>query len=331
MQLMDVPKRGWSDEVLGKLELDKALFGKVYESPEVTGTVHKAASEATGLAVGTPVVGGAGDQAAGAVGNGIVRPGVVSSTIGTSGVVFAHSKDVTIDPAGRVHTLCHAVPGAWHIMGATQGAGLSLKWFRDQFCAAEKQTAESMGVDPYVLMDAEAEAVPIGSNGLLYLPYLMGERTPHLDPHARGVFFGLSAKHERRDLLRAVMEGVVFSLRDCVEGIRDLGIEVSEVRASGGGGRSALWRQMQADVFATDIATVSSTEGSALGVALLAGVGAGIWKSVPEACDATITVKTRQKSDAAAHTRYEPYYGLYRDLYPSLKKDFKRLSEINGG
>lgn len=328
MQLLDVPNRCWSDEVLQKLGLNQSMLGKVYESQEVTGTIHQHSAELTGLKVGTPVVGGAGDQAAGAVGNGIVKPGVISSTIGTSGVVFAYMDKVSIDPLGRVHTFCHAVPNTWHIMGVTQGAGLSLQWFRNNFCKDEMATAELMGVDPYYLMDKAAEKVEAGSNGLLYLPYLMGERTPHLDPDCRGVFFGLSAKHTKKEVLRSVMEGVVYSLKDCLEIIKELGVDVSEVRASGGGGKSPLWRQMQADVFNSEICTINASEGPAFGVAILAGVGSGVYKSVPEACEATIQVKTRQQADQAVTAQYNAYYKLYKNLYQSLKQDFKTLAKL---
>ena len=240
MQLLDIPNRCWSDEVLEKLNIDKALLGKVYESPEITGYVTAEVAARTGLKEGTPVVGGAGDNAAAAIGTGVAEDGKAFTTIGTSGVVFAHSSKISIDPKGRVHTFCCAVPGCWHVMGVTQGAGLSLKWFRDNFCDAEKQTAKSMGVDEYYLMDKEAERSPIGANRLLYLPYLMGERTPHLDANARGVFFGLSAMHQKRDMLRAVMEGVTYSLRDCLEVFREMQITVDDMMACGGGGSSPL-------------------------------------------------------------------------------------------
>lgn len=328
MQFLDVPNRCWSDEVISKLGLEKSMLGRVYESQEVTGTVHSTAAELTGLNIGTPVVGGAGDQAAGAVGNGIVKKGIISSTIGTSGVVFAYSDDVSIDPLGRVHTFCHAVPNKWHIMGVTQGAGLSLQWFRNNFCKDEIATAELMGVDPYYLMDQAAEKVEPGSNGLIYLPYLMGERTPHLDPDCRGVFFGLSAKHTKREMLRAVMEGVVYSLRDCLEIIEELGVDINQVRASGGGGKSPLWRQMQADVFNHDICTINASEGPAFGVAILAGVGSGVYSSVTEACEATIKVKSTQRANRDAHEKYNGYYKLYKNLYKSLKDDFKYLTKL---
>ena len=328
MQLLDIPKRCWSDEVLEKLGIDKSLLGKVYESPEITGTLTAEAAAKTGLAEGTPVVGGAGDNAAAAIGTGVASDGKAFTTIGTSGVVFAHSSKISIDPKGRVHTFCCAVPGCWHVMGVTQGAGLSLKWFRDNFCDAEKQTAKGMGVDEYYLMDKEAEKSPIGANRLLYLPYLMGERTPHLDANARGVFFGLSAIHEKRDLLRAVMEGVTYSLRDCMEVFREMQIDVDSMMACGGGGSSPLWRQMLADLFDCPIQTTKSKEGPALGVAILAMVGTGAYKSVPEACAAIIGTDKTCAPDADAVPVYERYYQLYRKIYPALKNQYKELAAL---
>lgn len=331
MQLLNIAERNWSDEVLQKLGIDRKLLADVYESPEITGKVTSKVASLTGLAEGTPVVGGAGDQAAGAVGNGIVKPGIVSSTIGTSGVVFGYTDKVIIDPKGRVHTFCHAVPNTWHVMGVTQGAGLSLKWFRDNFCMSEKEAASLMEVDPYVLMTEQAQKVVPGCDGLLYLPYLMGERTPHLNPDAKGVFFGISARHSRRDMLRAVMEGVSYSLKDCMEIIREMGIDVNEVRASGGGGKSKLWRQMQADMFNTNILTINSSEGPALGVALLAGVGAGIYSSVPQACEASIKTVSIQKPIEKNIEIYNKYYKIYGEVYHSLIKQFSAVSEIING
>ena len=328
MQLLDVPGRCWSQEILSKLSIDPALLGKVYESPEITGVISREAAEATGLKAGTPVVGGAGDNAAAAVGTGTVRDGLAFTTIGTSGVVYAHTDRPAIDPKGRVHTFCCAVPGAWHVMGVTQGAGLSLKWFRDEFCAAEVQTAQGMQIDPYQLMDQQAALSPIGANRLYYLPYLMGERTPHLDPNARGVFFGLSAVHERRDLLRAVMEGVTYSLKDCLSVFDEMGLTVGRMAACGGGGSSPFWRQMLADVFHCPIATLRSKEGPALGVALLAGVGAGVYASVEEACDAVIAESGRQQPNDEAAGKYAKLYPLYRQLYPALRESFEALGRL---
>jgi xylulokinase len=328
MQLLDVANRCWSDEVLEKLDIDKSLLAKVYESPDVTGYVTEAASKLTGVLAGTPVVGGAGDNAAAAVGTGVVEDGKAFTTIGTSGVVFAHTKEMHLDKKGRVHTFCCAVPGEWHVMGVTLAAGLSLKWFRDNFCSEEIATAKSMGVDPYYLMDKEAEKSPIGCNKLLYLPYLMAERTPHLDPDCRGAFIGLSAMHEKRDMLRAVMEGVVYSLRDCVEVLREMDVTSENMAACGGGGSSPLWRSMLADTFGMDVTTVTSKEGPALGAAILAGVGAGVYPSVQEACKKVVKTKTEQKPNTDNSAEYDKFYQLYRKMYPALKENYKALAEL---
>ncbi len=328
MQLLDVPNRCWSEEVCKALEIDMSMLAKVYESCEVTGKITEAAAEITGLAAGTIVVGGAGDNAAAAVGTGVVTEGKAFTTIGTSGVVFAHTPKVSIDPKGRVHTCCAAVPGEWHIMGVTQGAGLSLKWFRDNFCQAEKDTAKLMGVDEYYLMDKEAETVPIGANRLIYLPYLMGERTPHLDPDARGMFIGLSAIHTKKDMLRAVMEGVAYSLRDCVEICRGMGINVSDMMACGGGGTSHLWRQMLADLYSCPVKTASSKEGPALGVAILALVGAGVYNSVQEACEKIVGVGKVQKPIKENASAYEKYFRLYDEIYPAVKDIYSKLADM---
>ena len=328
MQLLDVPNRKWSDQVLDALQIEKSLLGKVYESPEITGKVTKAASDLTGLAEGTAVVGGAGDNAAAAVGTGTVQDGRAFTTIGTSGVVFAHTSKLSIDPKGRVHTFCCAVPGAWHVMGVTQGAGLSLKWFRDNFCHEEMIAAAGMKKDPYFLMDKQAEEIPIGSDRLLYLPYLMGERTPHLDPNCRGVFFGLSAMHTRQHLLRAVMEGVTFSQRDSVEVLREMGVSINEMLACGGGGSSPLWRQMLADVYGCPVKTVVSKEGPALGVAILAGAGTGVYPSVQDGCAAVIKTNPPQNPISQNSAEYEKFYNIYRALYPALKNNFSELAKL---
>jgi len=328
MQFLDVPNRCWSREVLEKLGIPYEWMADVYESCEVSGKLTARAAELTGLWEGMPVVGGGGDQASGAVGNGIVSQGMVSSTIGTSGVVFAHMDNVAIDPKGRVHTFCHSVPGCWHIMGVTQGAGLSYRWMRDEFCAEEKVMAQRLGIDPYELMGQQAEKAVPGCGGLIYLPYMMGERTPHLDPVAKGVFFGLSAIHTRNEMIRSVMEGVSYSLLDCLSIIRELGVDPKLVRASGGGGRSPLWRQMQADMFNTDIQTINSSEGPALGVALLAGVGTGVYDSVPQACEAAISGKTLTSPNAEAAKVYSKFYPVYQQLYRQLKPSYDDVARI---
>ena len=327
--LFDVRHRQWSDEVLHDLGVDRSLLPDVYESPVVSGRVTREAARLTGLPEGIPVVGGGGDQAAGAVGNGVVEPGIVSSTIGSSGVVFAFTEQPSLDPKGRMQTFCHAVPGKWHVMGVTQGAGLSLRWFRDHCGGAEMLVGGYMDVDPYELLTQEAAQADPGCEGLLFLPYLMGERAPHLDPNAKGVFFGLTGRHTRAHLVRSIMEGVAFSLRDSMEIIqREMGIPVTQVRASGGGGRSALWRQIQADIFGTEIVTINSTEGPAYGAALLAAVGAGFYDSIEEACRTAIRIVERTEPMAGNTALYEDYYGIYRDLYPALKPSFDKVTEI---
>lgn len=328
MQLLDIPNRCWSDEVLEKLGIDKSLLAKVYESPEITGKITKQVAELTGLAEGTVVVGGAGDNAAAAVGTGVVEDGKAFTTIGSSGVVFAHTSSISIDKKGRVHTFCCAVPGCWHVMGVTQSAGLSLKWFRDNFCWSEMETSIGMGVDPYYLTDKEAMEVPIGANRLLYMPYLNGERTPHLDPNCRGAFVGLSTMHKKRDMIRAVMEGVSYSLRDCVEVMREMEISVTDMMACGGGGSSPLWRQMLADLYACPVKTTQNKEGPALGVALLAAVGAGIYSSVPEACKAVILPDKVQNTIEENSREYERVYAVYRKLYPAMKSCFDELAAL---
>ena len=328
MQLMDVKNRCWSDEVLEKLDIDKSLLGEMYESSEVTGTLLPEIAEKLGLSAKTVVVGGAGDNAAAAVGTGVVREGTAFTTIGTSGVVFAHTDKPAIDPQGRVHTCCCAVPGAWHIMGVTQAAGFSLKWFRDNFCQNYIEEAKEKGVDPYDLINADIETVPVGSDKLIYLPYLNGERTPHLDDKARGVFFGLSGIHTRKHLLRAVMEGVSYSLCDCNDILREMGIDVKEMMACGGGGKSSIWRQMLSDLYNCKVATIAQEQGPALGVAILAGVGSGVYESVESACDKRISKAKETDPIKENAEKYAKYHSLYNKLYRDLKEDYRILSEL---
>ncbi|HOV70390.1 MAG TPA: xylulokinase, partial [Clostridia bacterium] len=322
-QLLDIANRRWSDDIINALGFKPDWLPDVFESTVISGHINAEAARLTGLIEGTPVAGGGGDQAAGGVGNGIVREGIVSSTIGSSGVVFAHLDNISIDKLGRVHTFCHAVPGKWHVMGVTQAAGISLKWFKDNFCTAEKEVANNLGVDVYDIMCREAAKSAPGSNGIVYLPYLMGERTPHLDPNAKGVFFGLSAIHNKSDMIRAVLEGVSYSLVDCIEIIRSMGVEISEVRASGGGGRSELWRQIQADMFNTNIITLSSSEGPCLGAAIIAGTGVGVYKDIYTACSQAQKVNTLQKPIKENADRYAAGYRLYKALYPALSHLYK--------
>ena len=318
--LFDVANRRWAAPLIEKLGIDASALPAVFESPEQTGAVSAAAARATGLRAGTPVVAGAGDQAASAVGAGIVERGMVSCTIGTSGVVFSHLDEPAYDAQGRAHTFCHAAPGKWHVMGVTQGAGLSLQWFRGNLGADFVSRAEEQGGDPYDLMTAEAANAPAGCEGLQWLPYLMGERTPHLDAAARGGWVGLTAKHTRAHLIRAMLEGVAFSLKDCLGIIESLGSAVSVVRASGGGARSDFWRGILAGAFGKPIATLQTQEGSAYGAALLAMVGTGAYASVEEACRAVIRERERTAPDSGLEAVYARSYPLYRKLYPALKQ-----------
>jgi xylulokinase len=325
MSLLDVEKRAWSKEMLSALAIPEAWLPTCTESDQVSGRISESAAKATGLKVGTPVVGGGGDQAAQAVGSGIVTSGVISVTSGTSGVVFAHSDHYAAEPQGRLHAFCHAVPGKWHYMGVMLSAGGSFRWLRDAIGEVEKTAAQLIGVDPYELLTKEAAAAPVGSEGLLFLPYLTGERTPYPDPQARGAFVGLTLRHGKAHLVRSVLEGVSFGLRDSLELIKGLGVPITQVRASGGGARSAVWRQIQADVFGTELVLVNVTEGAAYGAALLAGVGAGAYRSVEEAVNATVKVTDRTAPIAANVKEYENIYPAYRGLYPALKETFHSL------
>lgn len=328
MLLLDVKNRKWSHSLLGKLDLDKSLLPKVYESEEVSGRLTKTIADLLGLPEGVPVVGGGGDQAAGAIGNGIVKKGAISATMGTSGVVFAHSDDVQLDDTGRVHTFCHAVRGKWHVMGVVLSAGGSLQWYRNQFADAEKAVASSINVDPYEVMTKEAAQAPAGSEGLFFLPYLTGERTPHADPDARGAWIGLSLRHGRSHLIRSVMEGATYAMRDCLEIIKKMNVPIREIRLSGGGAQSAFWRQMQADIYGQKVVTINASEGPAYGVALLAAAGTGAYKNVTEACAATISVVEQTGSVTKAKKTYDAGYRIYANLYRSLKDDYSNIAKF---
>ena len=326
--LLDVANRDWSHELLGKLDLDASLLPKVYESQEVSGTLHAAAAEKLGLPAGVPVVGGGGDQAAGAVGNGIVSSGVISATMGTSGVVFAHSDEMAFDPEGRLHTFCHAVKGKWHMMGVVLSAGGSLQWYRNQFAQPEAAVAQGLGVEPYEVMTQLAAQAPVGSEALFFLPYLTGERTPHADPHARGAWIGLTPRHGRPHLIRSIIEGATYAMKDSLEIIRSLGVPIDEIRVSGGGAKSPFWRQLQADVYGQPVATINAEEGPAYGVALLAATGTGAFGSVEEACEATIRVASTVPPHDTDSGEYAQHYAAFAKLYPSLSESFRMMSEL---
>ncbi|MFW6188819.1 MAG: xylulokinase [Planctomycetota bacterium] len=325
--LLDVRERDWSEEILDKLEIDRELLADCHESPEVSAEVSRPVAQELGIPPGTPIVGGGGDQAAGAVGNGIVRSGVISATIGTSGVVFAFSDEVATDPQGRVHTFCHAVPGKWHVMGVVLSAGGSLQWYRDNLAEAEREEAERRGVDPYEILTAQAAEAEPGCEGLLFLPYLTGERTPHANPNARGALVGITPRHGKGEVVRAVMEGITYAMKDSLEIIRQMGVEVEQIRLSGGGARSEFWRRMQAAVYENDVCTINASEGPAYGAALLAGVGTGVWRSVPEACDESISVTSRYEVNDDERRVYAEFYPVFRRLYRSLEEDFDVITD----
>jgi xylulokinase len=326
--LFNVAEERWATEILGDLGLSADLLPPVIGSADVAGTITPEVAALTGLSTSTVVVGGGADNTCGAVGSGVVREGLALVSIGSSGVVLAPSVAHRMDPGLRAHTFNHSVPGLWYLMGVTQAAGLSLRWFRDQMSGGDVARATAEGRDPYDVMLEAAAGAPAGSRGVVWLPYLQGERTPHLDPDARAVLFGLTGAHTRADVIRAVLEGVAFSLRDCLSIVRDQGIAIGQVRLTGGGAKSPLWRQVFADVFGAELALTSSQEGPAFGAALMAAVGAGVFRSLPEACDATITVTATVEPDPAVRSAYDDAYALYRELYPALRPSFARVATI---
>jgi len=315
--LFDLRQRNWSDEVVSVLGISKEWLPPTYEGPAVTGKINQEAAEQTGLRVGTPVMAGGGDQAAGAVGVGAVEAGIVSLALGTSGVVFASTDGPFVEPQGRLHAFCHALPGCWHFMGVMLSAAGSLQWYRDTLAPGES----------FDQLLAPAGEIPAGCEGLLFLPYLTGERTPHPDPLARAAFVGLTIRHTQAHMSRAVLEGVAFGLRDSFELIKTAGkVQVRQVRVSGGGARSLLWRQILADVFNAELVTVNTTEGAAYGAALLAAVGAGAWPDVPAACQAVIQITGSTKPQADMTPIYQAHYEKYCQLYPALKDIFQSLA-----
>jgi xylulokinase len=313
--LLDVAHRRWSRQMLEATHLDESCLPQLFESQQVAGRITAQAALETGLAEGTPVVAGAGDQAAGAIGMGIVKAGCVSATIGTSGVVFAATDQPFLDPQGRLHTFCHAIPERWHVMGVTQAAGLSLRWFRDTFGIV----AGAAG-SPYESLSREAAQIPAGADGVLWAPYLMGERTPHLDSEVRGALIGLAASHGRGHIIRAILEGVAFSLKDSLTIFAEIGVPVSDIRLGGGGALSPLWRQVQADVYGKPVSQLVAEQGAAHGAAILAGVGAGLWPSVDAACAQFVQIASVVAPEQSDSDKLQRQYELYRAIYPALKQ-----------
>jgi xylulokinase len=318
--LFDLRQRSWSSQIVNALNIAPDWLPQTFEGHEITGTVTGEAATLTGLRPGTPVVAGGGDQSAQAVGTGVVRPGTIAVTLGTSGVVFAATESALIEPEGRLHAFCHAVAGRWHLMGVMLSAAGSLQWYRDKL-ACDRSFAELV---------EEAAQVPAGSEGLIFLPYLSGERTPHPDPLARGAWIGLTMRHGQAHLTRSILEGVAFGIKDMFCLMRDAGLgEINEVRVSGGGAKSLLWRQILADTLEAELVSVSTTEGAAFGAALLAGVGAGVWPNVDAACAHTIAIGDRVMPNTETRKIYDSLYEQYQHLYLTLKPTFHALGEIN--
>jgi xylulokinase len=330
--LLDLRTRDYSPEILEKLGFQRSWLPKVFEGPEITGKLLPEVAKELGLPAGLPVIAGGGDNAAAAVGTGVVRSGVVSSSIGTSGVLFAYSDGIALDPKGRLHTFCHTVPGKYHLMAVTLSAGGSFQWlrnlFRSAFTLAGIPDAGSLGYDQ---LTAAAAAVAPGAEGLVFLPYLTGERTPHLDPLASGAFVGLTARHSVGHISRAVMEGVVYSLRDGLDIMRALGVPVDQIRATGGGGRSPLWRQMQADIYGAEVVSLRAEEGPAYGAALLAGVGAGVFDSVVSAASRSVAVVSSTLPNPETAAIYDRVYSVYTQCYPAMKAAMHDLGAIAQG
>jgi xylulokinase len=326
--LLDQRRRDWSGRMLSLFQVDRDILPPVVESHEITGCLRASAAKALGLSVGVPVVGGGGDQPVGAVGNGVVAEGLVSATIGTSGVVYVHSKDYRVDSAGSLQTFCSCVAGQWCMFGCVLAAGGSLQWYRNQLGSAELAQARRRKVDPYDLLVEQAAAAIPGSEGLFWLPYLTGERTPHGDPHAKACWIGATSRTGRNEMIRSVLEGVTFAMNDSVTLIGDLNLPVRQIRLSGGGARSAFWRQLQADIFGRPCATINSQQGPAYGAAILAAVGTGRFRSVAQACKAVVRVTEKILPQPKLKAFYAKRYAQYRRLYPALKDEFARIDAL---
>ncbi len=326
--MLDTKRRKWSKKIIDTFEIDRDILPPIYESHEITGTVTKTVAKKLGLAEGTPVVGGAGDQPAGAIGNGIAVDGLTSATMGTSGVVLTHSKEYAVDPQSRVGTFCAAVDGEYCMFGCVLSAGGSFQWLRNTLGGDEIREAKKLKLRPYEVLDQKAAAAPAGCEGLFFLPYLTGERTPHSDPLARGAWIGINSRTGRNELIRSVIEGITFGMNDVATVLASTGAKVSRIRLSGGGAKSPFWRQLQADVYGKTCEMINTEEGGSFGVALLAAVGTGRYKNIKQACKQAITVTQTIKPTAAAKRKYAKLYEQYTRLYPALQGEFPRLSEL---
>ena len=325
--LLNVGKRDWSEEMCDALGVGRSFLPEVTESPVASTRISAEAAAATGLLEGTPIAAGGGDQAAQAVGSGIVREGIVSATLGTSGVVFAHSDEYRVEPNGLLHAFCHAVPGKWHLMGVMLSAAGSFDWYKSALGGEEDRLANESGQNVFDLLTKQAAEAPAGSEGLLFLPYLSGERTPHPDPHARGTFFGMTLRHDKAHMTRSVLEGITYGMNDSLQLMRNLGLEISEVRASGGGAKSDFWLQMQADIYGSKVVTTNVTEGAAFGAAVLAGVASGVYSDLDAAAN-QIVKSTGEVNPGSAQSVYSDFYPEYQALYPALKDRFASISQV---
>lgn len=324
--LLDVSRRAWSEEVFAALDIPMEWMGRVVESPEITGYVSQDAAQATMLPEGTPVVGGGADQATAAIGNGVAQEGILSITLGTSGVVYVQMSEMHIDPSGALHTFCHAVPGMWQMMAGVLSAGGSLRWYRDVVAEPEVHRAAEASLDPYDEICRMADAVSIGAGGLIFLPYLTGERCPHADPRARGTWFGLTSTHHRGHLSRAILEGTSYALRDLVSIIHDLGVRINEVRVAGGGARSRVWLQILADILNQPLLPSKVQDASAFGAAILAASAGG--RSLVELCSQWVRTEDAILPNSQAHERYNAYYRIFRHLYPATRELMHELTDL---
>ncbi len=326
--LYDVRNQEWSDEVISELDIDRDVLPEVLDSVDVVEELKPDLAKELGLSPDLKVIAGGADNACSAVGNGIVEEGLFLASIGSSGVVLAHSDQMEVDNEARVHSFNHSVPDRWYLMGVMLSAGLSYRWFRDAFSGIELRAGNLTDTDPYELLNSEASRVPPGSDGLVFLPYLNGERTPHKNANARGTFFGFSGTHDKRHFVRSVLEGITFGLRDSLELIKDMGVEPEQIRVTGGGAKSDIWRGIQADIFGQEVVTTAVDEGPAYGAGLLAGTGAGVFDSVGEAVETCVEVASSQQPRAENLSVYEDLYPIYRSLYTSLKEDYEKLAEF---
>ena len=327
--LLDVRNRKWSKKMMDILDIPHSFLPPVYDSIDVCGNITKKIAKLTGLKEGTPVVGGGADNTCGAVGTGVVKQGRVLASLGTSGVIFAHTDEVRIDPKMRIHTFCHSVPDRWYMMGVILSAGGSLRWFKDTFCETEIAEARKKKIDVYEILTQKANKITAGAEGLFFLPYLMGERTPHQSADARGAFVGITARHNKDHFVRSVIEGITFGMKDSLEIMKNQGITIDQIRLTGGGAKSKFWKKLQANIYNSEVVTVSNSEGPAFGAAIMAGVGSLVYESIETATEQIIKIKERIEPDKKSAAEYKSLYSEFTELYPALKNNFYQISELS--